>query len=64
MVCVIRGNRIDTAKDILVVSVSIDPSVESEWYKWYNDVHSLEIASCPGFRSAQRDFTGRDLRAG
>jgi hypothetical protein len=42
------------AADILVVTATIDPSVEKEWNDWYNDVHLPEIVECPGFLSAQR----------
>ena len=40
--------------DLLVVAATIEPSVETEWNAWYNDVHLPEIAECPGFLSAQR----------
>lgn len=42
------------AKELLVVAVTVDPAVEDDWNRWYNDVHLPEIAVCPGFRSAQR----------
>jgi antibiotic biosynthesis monooxygenase (ABM) superfamily enzyme len=42
------------AQDLLVVTATIEPSVEKEWNAWYNDVHLPEIADCPGFKSAQR----------
>ena len=42
------------APDILVVTATIEPSVEKEWNEWYNVVHLPEIVECPGFRSAQR----------
>jgi hypothetical protein len=41
-------------KYVLVVSVTVDPSVEEEWNDWYNRVHLPEIASCPGFHSSAR----------
>ena len=42
------------SKELLLVTASIDPSVEEQWNRWYNEVHLPEIAACPGFRSAQR----------
>jgi antibiotic biosynthesis monooxygenase (ABM) superfamily enzyme len=42
------------AKELLVVAVTVDPGVEDDWNRWYNDVHLPEIATCPGFVSAQR----------
>jgi antibiotic biosynthesis monooxygenase (ABM) superfamily enzyme len=42
------------AKELLVVAVTVEPSVEDEWNRWYNDIHLPEIAACPGFVSAQR----------
>lgn len=42
------------AKDLLVVTVTVNPEVEDDWNRWYNEVHLPEIAECPGFRSAQR----------
>ncbi len=42
------------AKQILVVTATVDPAVEDAWNRWYNEVHLPEIAACPGFRSAQR----------
>jgi antibiotic biosynthesis monooxygenase (ABM) superfamily enzyme len=42
------------APDLLIVTATIEPSVEKEWNAWYNDVHLPEIVECPGFKSAQR----------
>ena len=42
------------APELLIVTATIEPSVEKEWNVWYNDVHLPEIADCPGFKSAQR----------
>lgn len=42
------------APELLIVTATIEPSVEKEWNAWYNDVHLPEIADCPGFKSAQR----------
>lgn len=42
------------SQDLLVVAVTVDPAVEDDWNRWYNEVHLPEIATCPGFKSAQR----------
>lgn len=42
------------AEHLLVVTATVDKSVEAEWNDWYNDLHLPEIAACPGFRSAGR----------
>lgn len=41
-------------RSLVVVDVSIDPSVEAEWNEWYNTVHLPEIVACPGFHRAAR----------
>lgn len=40
--------------ELLVVSVTVDRSVEDDWNRWYDKTHLPEIAACPGIRSAQR----------
>ena len=39
---------------LLVVDAEVDPAVEEEWNRWYDEVHLPEIASCPGFGEAAR----------
>jgi antibiotic biosynthesis monooxygenase (ABM) superfamily enzyme len=39
---------------LLIVAAAIDPGVEAEWNRWYDEVHLPEIVACPGFRSGQR----------
>jgi hypothetical protein len=41
-------------KHLLIVTATVDPSIEAEWNQWYNTIHLPEISDCPGFRSGQR----------
>ena len=45
---------------MLVVNVSVDPAVEDDWNRWYDEVHLPEIAECPGFIEAARYVTADD----
>ncbi|MSP02315.1 MAG: hypothetical protein EXR07_14875 [Acetobacteraceae bacterium] len=42
------------ATHLLIVAATVDPSVEADWNRWYNEIHLPEIRDCPGFRSGQR----------
>jgi hypothetical protein len=37
-----------------VVAARVDPAVEAEWNRWYDEVHLPDIAGCPGFRRGSR----------
>jgi hypothetical protein len=39
---------------VLVVTAYVDPSVEADWNKWYDEVHVPEIQACPGVHRAMR----------
>ncbi len=39
---------------ILIVDAKVDPDAESEWNRWYDNVHLPEIIQCPGFCRAAR----------
>ena len=41
-------------KCLLVVDVTVDPGVEAEWNRWYDEVHLPDILGCPGFLRASR----------
>ena len=41
-------------RELLIVNATIDPSVEEDWNRWYDEQHLPEIVACPGFRSGQR----------
>jgi len=39
---------------LMVVDLDLDPAIEADWNKWYDEVHLPEIVECPGFRSGTR----------
>ncbi|MCR4266648.1 DUF4286 family protein [Nitratireductor sp. ZSWI3] len=39
---------------LMIVSVRVDPSMEADWNRWYDEVHLPEILACPGFETARR----------
>ena len=39
---------------VSVVTVDIDPAVDDEFNRWYNDVHVGEVLDCPGWISGAR----------
>ena len=41
-------------KCLLIVSAEIDPEIEADWNRWYDDKHLPEILACPGFEQAAR----------
>jgi hypothetical protein len=45
---------------ILIVDAEVDPEVDEEWNRWYDDVHLPEISASPGFRDAARYVTVAD----
>ena len=45
---------------LVVVDVSVDRAVETEWNAWYDAVHLPDIVTCPGFRRAARYFSEED----
>jgi antibiotic biosynthesis monooxygenase (ABM) superfamily enzyme len=42
------------AKHIFVTTASVDPSIEDEWNRWYDEIHVPAALASPGIRSAQR----------
>lgn len=45
---------------LLVVQVAVNPLVEDEWNRWYDETHLPEIAGCPGFVNAARYVSEQD----
>ena len=39
---------------LLIVTVEIDPAVETEWNHWYDTVHLPDALRCPGVRRGRR----------
>jgi Domain of unknown function (DUF4286) len=42
---------------LLVASCEVDPEVEEDWNRWYDEVHVPEMVDCPGWVSAERYVT-------
>jgi hypothetical protein len=45
------------AEWLLVASAEVDPAVEEEWNRWYDEVHVPEMVDCPGWLSGTRYVT-------
>jgi hypothetical protein len=39
---------------LLIVTVEVDPAVEAEWNRWYDEVHLPDALKCPGINRGQR----------
>jgi hypothetical protein len=39
---------------LLIVTIEVDPKVEAEWNRWYDEVHLPDALKCPGVRRGQR----------
>ena len=39
---------------LLIVTAHIDPEVEDEWNRWYDEVHLPDALACPGVFSGRR----------
>ena len=44
----------DLPKCLLIVTAEVDPAVEAEWNRWYDEVHLPDALKCPGIRRGQR----------
>jgi hypothetical protein len=45
---------VGTAKWLMVVDLDLQPEIEEEWNRWYDEIHQPEIVECPGFERATR----------
>ncbi len=43
-----------TGKCRLIVTAEVDPAVEAEWSRWYDEVHLPDALACPGVLSGAR----------
>jgi hypothetical protein len=50
----------DLPKCLLIVTAEIDPEVEDNWNKWYDEVHLPDATACPGVHGGQRYVTMQD----
>jgi len=41
-------------KCLLVVTAEVDPEVETEWNRWYDEVHLPAALACPGVLRGRR----------
>jgi len=41
-------------KCLLIVTAEVDPEVEAEWNRWYDEVHLPAALACPGVLRGQR----------
>ena len=41
-------------KYLLVVTAEVDPEVEADWNRWYDEVHLPAALACPGVLRGQR----------
>jgi hypothetical protein len=48
-------------KCLLIVTAEVDPKVEAEWNRWYDDVHLPDALRCPGVRRGQRYVSTGDI---
>ena len=39
---------------LLIVTAEVDPEVEAEWNRWYDDVHLPDALACPGVLAGRR----------
>jgi hypothetical protein len=39
---------------LLVVTAEVDPEVEDDWNRWYDEVHLPDALKCPGVKRGQR----------
>ena len=46
---------------LLVVTAEVDPEVEAEWNRWYDDVHVPDVLACPGVRGGRRYVSAGDV---
>jgi antibiotic biosynthesis monooxygenase (ABM) superfamily enzyme len=44
----------DLGNWLLLVDATVEPQVEEEWNRWYDEIHLPEITACPGFRWSAR----------
>lgn len=44
----------DFPKCLLIVTIEVNPAVEAEWNRWYDEVHLPDALKCPGVKRGQR----------
>lgn len=51
----------DFPKCLLIVTAEVDPEVEAEWNRWYDDVHLPDALKCPGVLRGRRYVSTGDI---
>ncbi len=46
---------------LLIVTAEVDPEVEAEWSRWYDEVHLPDALACPGVLSGRRYVSVGDI---
>ncbi len=46
---------------LLIVTIEVDPKVEADWNRWYDQVHLPDALKCPGVRRGQRYVSVGDV---
>lgn len=41
-------------KCLLIVTAEVDPEIEADWNRWYDEVHLPAALACPGVRRGRR----------
>jgi len=48
---------------LLIVTAEVDPEVEAEWNRWYDEVHLPDALACPGVLSGRRYLSSGEISA-
>ena len=46
---------------LLIVTAEVDPAIETEWSRWYDEVHLPDALACPGVLRGRRYVTSGDI---
>ena len=48
-------------KCLLIVTAEVDPAIEADWNRWYDEVHLPDALACPGVLRGRRYATVGDV---
>jgi hypothetical protein len=51
-----EGQAMD-AEYLLIVTAEVDPAVEADWNRWYDELHLPDAVACPGVLRGRRYVT-------
>ena len=46
---------------LLIVTAEVDPAIEAEWSRWYDELHLPYALACPGVLRGRRYVTSREI---